>query len=199
MSFRFRGCRIKISFGFFVLLAIAAIPVDGSALIYGLLAAILHELGHIAAALLSKARLTKLDITPFGLRMSCCDEQLSTARAVLVSSGGIIANLLTFFAAIALYGLTTQEHLQIFAYAGLIIGLLNLIPIEPLDGGRIFSLLLHRKLNSRTADRIITAVSVVMLVPMLTAGIWLLISSRQNYSLLILSLWLFIYLMRQWL
>lgn len=65
---------------------------------------------------------------------------------VLVSSAGIVANLILAFLSLLLYKLLNppQSHLignvlQIFAHINIILAAFNLIPIPPLDGSKILA------------------------------------------------------------
>jgi stage IV sporulation protein FB len=76
------------------------------------------------------------------------------------------------------------------AAINLIIGLFNIMPVFSLDGGRALESLLLQKLPNEKCEKIITAVSVVFLVPMTFFGFYILIKSGYNFTFLAISIYL---------
>ena len=76
------------------------------------------------------------------------------------------------------------------------IGMLNLFPIEMLDGGIILSLILNDKIgNFEKSKKISNIISVVFLIPIAIVGFLVLLSSKYNFSLILLSCYLFSYIL----
>ena len=82
-----------------------------------------------------------------------------------------------------------------FAIANLMIGAMNLLPIDPLDGGQALHALLCLRLREETVARVGTAVSVLALLPLAIAGFLLLLRSRYNFSLLLVGCYLMLLLL----
>ena len=129
-----------------------------------MLFAILHECGHLLAGVLLKFKPEKINIMPMGLSISFripVDDYnkkieksniLSIKKIIIAFSGPlinlIIAILFTFFD----FNFTEIQRLNI-VYSNIIICLFNLVPIYPLDGGRILKQLLKIKKGTVEALR----------------------------------------------
>ena len=113
-----------------------------------MLFAILHECGHLLAGLIIGFKPEKISIMPIGLTVSFkipIDDYnkkiekaniLSIKKIIIAFAGPlinlIIAILFTFFD----FSFTEIQRINI-VYANIIICIFNLLPIYPLDGGRI--------------------------------------------------------------
>lgn len=124
--------------------------------IYGILMlfAFLHELGHLFAGLLLGFKPQSLGINPLGLsinfRIKTEDYNerirkgnvLAIKKLIIASSGPLVNFILAI-----LFTITDWEMFGIqkefLIYSNILIGIFNLIPIYPLDGGRILKNILH--------------------------------------------------------
>ena len=102
----------------------------------------------------------KITIMPFGFRIAFNKEQKEERKKILVAAAGPLINFCIMLIAIAL-GL----HKNII-YSNLIIGIFNLLPIYPLDGGRILKLIIRKKVDKNKAFKtlnIITNITAVVI------------------------------------
>lgn len=150
---------------------------------WGLLACLIHELGHVAAALACGGQMERLRLTVVGAELSFSYRApLSYGQDSLVALAGPAANML---AGGLLY--IVGQHLP--AALSLGIGAFNLMPILPLDGGRVVHGLLSDRLDPDWADRFLTA-SAGCLVGLL-AGLGVVAAAYYaNVTLLLTALWL---------
>ena len=64
------------------------------------------------------------------------------------------------------------------------------MPVAALDGGQVLLLLLSCRFAPVTAERILTVISVICLLPMACLGFYLLLLTRYNFTLLLAALYL---------
>lgn len=138
-----------------------------------LLAAVCHELGHYLVLRWLGASVKHLRICIWGAEMEISgEEHLSYGGELLAVLAGPAVNLLL---AITL-GMAGQwaEDLYLFAGAHGVLGLFNLLPVRPLDGGAALWLVTAWLTEPFTADRAADAVSIVTGAVLLVCGILLL-------------------------
>lgn len=108
---------------------------------------IIHELGHIFAALAVGWRVVSMELLPFG-GVAKVDEWGSTRakHEVLVALAGPFMNgVMVLFGYLMLWmGLWTQGWSDFFISGNLVIACFNLLPVWPLDGGKVLQALLSK-------------------------------------------------------
>ncbi|MCM3785791.1 M50 family metallopeptidase [Neobacillus mesonae] len=100
----------------------------------------IHELGHASCAALLGIRVTSIQMLPFGGVATIEDRgDLTASKEILISLAGPFQNILMIVAALAMQsaGFWDGEFLHYFISSNLIIALFNLLPVLPLDGGKI--------------------------------------------------------------
>ena len=124
--------------------------------IYGILMlfAFFHELGHLFTGIVLGFRPESLSVNPLGLSINfrvCAQDynkkllkgNVLALKKLLIAFGGPAVNFILVivfsFIDCDLFGISQD----IYIYSNLLIGIFNLIPIYPLDGGRILKNLLH--------------------------------------------------------
>lgn len=112
-----------------------------------------HELGHIAAMLLFGARPRDFRIDISGLSMSCSGLGSGIEEAVILLSGPLSGFALALLCS-KLGNLTGSDFLLTLSGFSLILTAYNLLPILPLDGGRLLSCALNAVVGKRSSDRI---------------------------------------------
>ncbi len=177
-----KGVKVTCSAGF-LLLAAGLIYLDGVELFVQVLAACtLHEIGHCAAALSVGSRICALRLTAVGAEMRLSPAvSLSYARDAWIALAGPAVSLITAWIA-------SQVGANLFAGLNLSFGLFNLLPIRPLDGGRILEDLLSCFLPEK-AETILSGLSIVVSGTFLGLGCmaW---SRWGNLTLFCTSVWL---------
>lgn len=114
----------------------------------------LHEGAHLLAARICSVEIREIQLTPFGgsARMEN-PYGLNAARLFLTSAAGPAANLLLacLCAALVQWNLLGARLLRPLWRQSLLIGLFNLLPALPLDGGRMLFSLLQQKTGEARA------------------------------------------------
>ncbi len=154
-----------------------------------LVAAALHELGHIYAARLCGIELGELKLDIFGAALRAPLGVCSYGSEILLAAAGPAVNLLIFGAVQLLGG--RPWWLELFGSASLTLGVLNLMPIRDLDGGRIVYCLIARRGSEAAARRAVGLLSGVLICGMWMLSVYLLLRAGVSLSLFVFSISLF--------
>lgn len=141
---------IEISGGFVLLTLWFAVENGWRPLALFLSAAALHEAGHLLALFICGAPVRRLKIGALGAVMDVESRQLSYGRESLAVLAGPLTNLLC--AGLLLAPAQRFETLYAFVGANLVLGAFNLLPIRPLDGGRMLELLVCWRFGPSAGD-----------------------------------------------
>lgn len=186
MEFTIKECRFQISFWFAAVICLWLCVDSYGTFLAGMAAALLHEIGHVIAILFCKRKVTYFRLSAFGAEIEQADGgNGSLQKDCLIYLLGPFANIVCFF----LFWLFTGNLLHPFCVANLALGLINLIPAEPLDGGQAVYSLLCIRYDEETAIKILERLSFVVLTPLAICGFLLLFQSAYNFSLLFFSIY----------
>ena len=181
-----KGVRLEVSPGFLLLLAILFYLDQGVGLLpWALLACVVHELGHVAAALILKGKVSRLSLSVVGAEL--CFEYprvLSYGEESLTALAGPAVNLL---AGLAAYGV--GAYLPAILSFG--VGAFNLLPVLPLDGGRVLFNVLADRLEPPWPQRILS-VTAGILVGILVGLGGIVAAEYANITLLLTAGWMLI-------
>lgn len=118
---------------------------------------LLHELGHLFFILIFKYKIEKITIYPFGGVIKFCNKNDFLYKNYLIILGGVISNFI-FFLFFRLLNLLTLSNINLYFI------ILNIIPIFPLDGGRIFILFLSSFLPLKLSKILGYVVSLILAI-----------------------------------
>lgn len=150
-------------------------------------AALLHELAHYAVLRLCGVRTARFTLTGLGASLYVPElHRLSYGAELLSAAAGPLMNLLLW----VLLSLTGREELTLFAGAQMVLGVLNLLPVRPMDGGRILWLATAYLTEPYTADRVAAAVGLAVSSALLALCLWLVLTTGSGLFLLLGALWL---------
>lgn len=181
MTIKFKEIKIHISFFFALTVALLGIFDKTGTIFLCLLSGVLHETGHLAVLLLSREKPKEIHVTPFGMRIERqSDGFLSIRKEILCAFAGPFVNFL----------LALIFHGSYFSKVNLTIGLFNLLPCEPLDGGKILENILKIKFSAEKTEKISLVISCITVFPVAVSGFVILFQSRYNFSLLFISFYL---------
>lgn len=182
--------RFKLS-PLFIIIIVSFILIDGTFYaLYAVLCAFLHELGHIIAIKIMGGKVGALKVHGFGIQISG-NLELDYKREAISALMGPIASLLAGLVFILLSRLGMYTQLVVFlAMSNLCLFAVNILPIYPLDGGRCLYCILAGRLEQSRASLITKIVSVVFIIPLLIAAVYLVVQTGYNFSLAILCAYL---------
>ncbi len=195
LRFRCFGFPVAISVWFCAGLCVLAVVDRSGSLRWGLLAAAMHECGHLAAMRGLHWRACEVRLTALGIRLVRHEQTPYPNREeLLVTLAGPMVNLCAgTLLALAAWIFSRAAALRTAGMAQFALGLFNLLPIDPLDGGHALQALLDRRLPPDTAARITRWVAFAALLPLATAAFVTLFWQRGNVSLLAVTVYLVVF------
>lgn len=169
--------QIKVDLKIFIAILIFLLTEQLNIYIVFMLFAIIHELGHVLTGIILGFKPKNIEILPIGISacfyMQCDDynKKINYAnrfvlKKVIISCAGPITNfiiaIIFYFFDFSIFNISRE----FIIYTNLIIGIFNLIPIYPLDGGRIIKNILHIKIGLKESykyTKIIANLSIIIL------------------------------------
>ena len=151
---------------------------------WGVLACVVHELGHLLVGAALGGRPRWLSLSAVGLELNMeYPAGLSYGRELAVALAGPAVNLVTG-------GICAQFGNYLLAGVSFGLGLFNLMPVLPLDGGRALWCVLSALFGAQTGERAADGAAGVLVG--LLAGIGAAAAvSYANFTLLLAAVWLF--------
>ena len=186
---------LKIKFGFFsVFIALAFLCSANKFTFLSLLAAAIHELGHIIAAKLFNIRLCEMNFGLLGARLKTSGSLCSYSQEILLCFFGPLFN---FLSAIIVYVFSKNagnisEEIEFFILSSLILAILNLLPIRTFDGGRILEAVLLYFMPVEKVFFIINLLSFFIIFSLWCVSVYFLLIYTSSLGLFIFSLSLFV-------
>ena len=172
--------------------------------VYGILMlfAFIHEIGHMLAGICLGFKPSNLEVMPFGVRVSFninvnnYNKKVKNGTAlnlkkIIIALAGPIINLIfvLFYIIFDINFLGIEREYVI--YSNILIGLFNLIPIYPLDGGRIIKNIIHILYGLKQAYIYINLISNITII-ILTIFASISILYLQNIAILFIIIYLWI-------
>ncbi|EMT52792.1 stage IV sporulation protein FB [Brevibacillus borstelensis AK1] len=153
-DWRLFGIRIRIHLLFWFVIGLSVVMGLFTEVLSLFIIVCIHEMGHVAVARELGWRVTEVQLLPFG-GVATMEEAYATdpLDEIVVALAGPFLNvvMMAFSWGCWTLGLWTEEWARFFLTSNLIIAGFNLLPIWPLDGGRILQALLCWYLPYRKA------------------------------------------------
>lgn len=167
-----RICQVRITPGFLFLAAFLFYQSTSSFLITFLLAAALHEGGHLLAARWRGVPVRALSMTAFGCVLDFVDEALVRDRDLLwIAAAGPLCNLLFALLCVTPW-VGRWRGAALFGAEHLLLALFNLLPVFPLDGAVLCAGLLKPNVGERRAEQVVLVLSGGLGLAAVGAALW---------------------------
>lgn len=155
-----------------------------------LVSIILHELGHAYIAKKLGYKLKNMSFLPFGAELNI-SQKFFKNHEILIAIAGPIVNILLILMGLTICWLfpISYFYLNDFVFTNFIIFIFNMLPIYPLDGGRILLGLLKRKIEVKKAEKFIYILSFSLSIFIFIIFVFTLFFSP-NYTIGVISIFL---------
>ena len=187
---RLFGFPIEVNPSFLLLLAFVAFVGDGLASVYlvllGFSSVLLHELGHALVARHLGVRIAGIELRFLGGVAKMIDPPRTPGDEIAIAAAGPAVSFA--LAGLSLVGATVTgaEVFHLLTWVNVAIGVFNLTPALPMDGGRILRALLSLRFSYTRATEIAVTVSRVFAVAFAVLGLF---AGRFYFVVLALMLW----------
>ena len=151
--------KIKIHESLVILLLISLFVGLFNKLLIIYLIVIMHELGHIIACYFYKRKVDKITLIPLGGIIEFeNDKNTSLKEELIIILSGPLINLFIFIICM-LFNISND-----LSHSNKLILLINLLPIYPLDGGRILEIALMRIFSFKKSLYITSLISILFII-----------------------------------
>lgn len=198
MRFKLKGTEFRISFTFLALILLALTVKNLNTLSIVLVFAILHEAVHLIFIYLFSSPPKRVSLSLFGAcieRGDCVNK--SFLKEIIINTSAPLFNLIIalFFYLLSQVSKGRGELLNILYETNLVLGIFNLIPYHNFDGGNALFNILLSFVNQAVANKIMTAVSLVVAIVFSIISTIVFFNYNHNYALLFTSLYMLLSLM----
>ncbi len=182
MKLDFGQTALKINVSFAAAVTLMLILDSSGICAVALLCCVIHEAGHIVCLLALGEKPKKIELSFYGIKMERAQLPcIKSADEIAVYASGPALNFV--LSALLFIASNGMPSLKTAAVISLCVGVFNLIPCRPLDGGNILFAVLCRFADEDKSEKICRLVSLCMIIPLGVAGAFLAFQ-KGNFTLL---------------
>ncbi len=154
-----------------------------------LIAAVIHELGHVLCAVLFKIPFSGFTLRPCGAVMTFDFSGASYFGELCVHLAGPAVGMISAAAALLAFG----EAAVYFAGISVVLAVINLLPLEGFDGGGALYCIMAAFFLPDRAYRVCRVASYAVTVLLWAAVLWVELRVRANAALILFVLYVMIF------
>lgn len=176
--------KIKVDLKIFLIFLVYFFLEKTELLILGIIFILLHEIGHIVSGITLGLKIKKVKLTIAGMSLEFANYgKERKINKIIIDFAGPLVNLIA-----SILGIILKQEKIIYANFGLFI--INMLPLYPLDGGRILkNILLYRKNYNQTLDIVEGISKNVLIILSIISSILILKYKNINIFILAIYLW----------
>ncbi len=190
MEFNIKSCKVIITPLFVSFLSIILLIDKTGIMLFGLISALIHEMGHLIFIYFSGKKINKISFQLGGILIDC-KGIVNYKYEFLIAFGGCLLNLIMFVLFLILFIYNRNEFSLIFSATNFGLFAFNLMPIYGLDGLDLLRIIFLQRFETQRALLYCKFISVMYVIILLIFTTFLLVK-KQNFSLLICLIYLII-------
>jgi stage IV sporulation protein FB len=191
MSFELFGIVFNVSYPLTAFVTLLIITDEKGIVICCLLASFFHEIGHILAMRYFGTRVDRIGLSLFDINITDTGNAYRGFSAeIVIALAGIFVNIVLFLLCCIVYNSYNIYILKCFAIANLTLGIFNALPVDSLDGGNAFEMILRRNFSDKTVYFVTLAVSILVVIPLGFISFIILFNSPYNFTMLFATIYL---------
>ena len=181
--------KIKINIQIFAIALVLILTKQIEVYAWLMLFALIHELAHMCAGLSLRLKPKALEIQAFGIGIVFESFENSEKNKTIIACAGPLINILIAI----IFSFVHIKASSIIVNTNVLLAILNLVPIYPLDGGRILHAIICLKNEKKIADEVIYKTSNVVRITMtMLSSIVILGYKNIGLFLIIVYLWVIV-------
>lgn len=179
--------KVHVGTGFVLMLSVFYF-FDDSGIFGALICSVLvHELGHFLAIKVLGENISRLELELTGAAIFYDNSRVSYFSEALIAAMGPIFGLV--FSVITASLARANEGFLVYSGVSFCLSVLNLLPAQNLDGGRILSSILSRLKDEIFAERFVCITSCFVSFILLVLGSYIMLVTNGNFTFLLVGLW----------
>lgn len=148
---------------------------------------LIHEAGHLFFAKITGTRVRKIGASSFKLCIYYDTNKISYKKELLVCSGGIIFNVI--FAILPyVFCPGGSDVISFFSICNLSLAIMNLCPIDTLDGGGMIKSILKCVISENRAERLCKSLSLLFTIAMWLIAVYIQLIFNSSISFFAISI-----------
>ncbi len=166
-------------------LVLFSIFTGSQTIIYTLLSLLLHESGHLLVLKLFRIQPTHISLTPFGGIIELPENgSLSFAAAFFSAAAGPLFSLAGCFLSLLLLKGQVLSLISAFSFlrANLLLLLFNLLPVLPLDGGRMLQLILARFFQRKQVSNVLLILGNIIALSLIGLSVYSAMQGQYQFA-----------------
>ena len=185
--------RLKVKPSFWLFIAAAVLFRQGYFALNYTFAVILHELAHYLVASRLFYHCTEIQVSIFGAVLYGDFQDVTPVDRIKIALAGPLCNVALAIVCLALWWTVPDSYYfsENFFTANISMACINMLPCFPLDGGRVLTGVLEKKLDGKRAVNVTKKCTVILSLTLFAVFVYSLFSRHNLFSLGLFAICLF--------